>query len=132
MREERVGSPKWNGSRGMSVESESEFAERRRRPNEASLRSADPSAKRFFALDQHVYDDGALPKRMKEPLGLVASTALSCHDCISCHLSEAAAAGATEAGVAEALGIALIVGDSIAIPRLWHAYELLESIGSKE
>ena len=87
---------------------------------------------RFFALDQDVYDDGALPKRMKGPLGLVASTALRCHDCISCHLSEAAAAGATEAGIAEALTIVLIVGDSVTVPRLRHPYEVLKSIGSKE
>lgn len=114
------------------MENASEFAERRRRSNEAVLRYADLPVKRFFALDQDVYEDGALPKRTKELLGLVASTVLRCNDCIRHHLSEAIAAGATEAEIAEALGIALIVGGSITIPYLRHAFEHLESIESKE
>ena len=116
----------------MSVENASEFAERRERSTEAALRHADLSAKRFFALDQDVYDDGASPKRTNEPLGPVASTALRCHDCISCYLYEVTAPVATESEITEALGIALIVGDSIRIPHLRHAYEIVESIGSKE
>jgi len=124
---ERLDSSEWYCRGVMSVENTSEFAERRERSNEAVLRHADLPVKRFFALDQDVYEDGALPKRMKELLGLVASTVLRCNDCISYHLSEATAAGATEAEVAEALGIALIVGGSITIPHLRHAYEHLES-----
>jgi AhpD family alkylhydroperoxidase len=116
----------------MGVESASEFAERRERSNEAVLRHADLPVKRFFALDQDAYEDGALPKRTKELLGLAASTVLRCNDCISHHLSEATASGVTEAEIAEALGIALIVGGSITIPHLRHAFEYLESITSKE
>ncbi len=116
----------------MSVENASEFAERREQSNEAVLRRANLPVKRFFALDQDVYEDGVLPKRTKELLGLVASTVLRCNDCISYHLSEATAAGAIEAEITEALGIALIVGGSITIPHLRHAFECLESIESKE
>ena len=110
------------------MESAREFAERRERSNEAVLRHTGLPAKRFLALDQDVYEDGALPKRMKELLGLAASAVLRCNDCVSDHLSEAIAAGATEAEIAEALGIALIVGGSITIPHLRHAFESLESI----
>jgi len=116
----------------MGVESASEFAERRKRSNEAVLRHANLPVKRFFALDQDAYEDGVLPKRTKELLGLVASTVLRCDDCISYHLSEATASGAAEAEIAEALGIALIVGGSITIPHLRHAFEHLESITLKE
>ena len=129
---ERLDSSASSCRGGMSVENVSEFAERRERSNEAVLRRANLPVKRFFALDQDVYEDGVLPKRTKELLGLVASTVLRCNDCISHHLSEATAAGATEAEIAEALGIALIVGGSITIPHLRHAYEYLESLESKE
>jgi len=116
----------------MSLETASEFAERRERTHETVLRHTGLPMKRFFALDQDVYEDGALPKRTKELLGLVASTVLRCNECISYHLSAATSAGATEAEIAEALGIALIVGGSITIPHLRHAFEYLESIESKE
>ena len=105
-----------------------EFAERRRRLNEVVLARANLPVKRFFALDQDVYEDGALPKRTKELLGLVASTVLRCDDCIRYHLTEATAAGATEAEIGEALGVALVVGGSITIPHLRHAFQVLESI----
>ena len=132
MQAERLG-PFERSRRGrMSAESASEFAERRERSNEVVLRHADLPVKRFFALDQDVYEDGALPKRMKELLGLVASTVLRCSDCVDYHLSEATAAGATNAEIAEALGIALIVGGSITIPHLRHVYAYLELIESKE
>ncbi len=114
------------------MESTNEFAERRRRSNEMVLEHADLPVKRFLALDQDVYEDGALPKRTKELIGLVASAVLRCDDCIRYHLTEAAAAGATEAEIGEALGIALVVGGSITIPHLRYAFEVLESIGAEE
>jgi len=110
------------------VETTNEFTGRRRRLNELVLARANLPVKRFFALDQDVYEDGALPKRTKELLGLVASTVLRCDDCIRYHLAEATAVGATEAEIGEALGIALVVGGSITIPHLRQAFELLESI----
>lgn len=110
------------------MEDAREFAERRRRLNELILEHGDLSMKRFLALDHDVYEDGALPRRTKELLGLVASTVLRCNDCISYHLSAATTAGATEAEVVEALGIALIVGGSITVPYLRYAFEYLESI----
>lgn len=37
----------------------------------------------FFALDDRVYCEGALPTRTKELMGLVASLVLRCDDCVS-------------------------------------------------
>jgi len=113
------------------VENAKEFAERRKRQNEIALSHAGLPVKRFFALDADVYEDGALPRRTKEMIGLAASAVLRCDDCISYHLSAAAAAGASEAEIAEALGVALIVGGSIVIPHLRRAFEFLESISSE-
>ena len=112
------------------MESTSEYAERRNRLNEIVLEQADLPVKRFFALDQDVYEDGALPKRTKELLGLVASTVLRCDDCIRYHITEAIKAGTSSAEIGEALGIALIVGGSITIPHIRRAYEILGSLES--
>jgi len=116
----------------MNVENASEFAERRRRLNELILERANLPMKRFFALDQDVYEDGALSKKTKELLGLVASLVLRCDDCVKYHLVEAVAAGATDDEITEALGIALVVGGSIVIPHLRRAYEFLGSVEPNE
>lgn len=108
------------------METLEEFHDRRERLNEIVLRHANLPIKRFFAVDHDVYEDGALPKRTKELLGLVASTVLRCNDCISYHVGEAVEAGVTREEIVEALGIALVVGGSITIPHLRHALSLLE------
>ena len=110
------------------MESAAEYSERREALNELVLSEADLSTKRFFALDHDVYGEAALPKKMKELMGLVASTVLRCNDCINHHLIESVEHGATKTEIAEALGIALVVGGSITIPHLRHAMAFLGTI----
>jgi len=105
-----------------------EFVERRERGNRAILDEENLSLRRFFALDQDVYGDGALLRKEKELQGLVASMALRCNDCVSYHLREAKAVGATRAEVVESLAVALVVGGSIVIPHLRHAFEVMEEL----
>jgi len=105
-----------------------EFAQRRERGNEAILGEGNLSLRRFFALDQDVYADGALPRKEKELQGLVASAVLRCDDCIAYHLREARACGATRSEVVESLGVALIVGGSIVIPHLRRAFEQFDEL----
>lgn len=110
------------------MESAAEYTERREALNEVVLSQADLSMKRFFALDQDVYSEGALPKKAKELMGVVASTVLRCDDCISYHLVEAVECGATNDEIIEALGIALVVGGSITIPHLRRAMVFLDTV----
>ena len=83
---------------------------------------------RFFALDSLVYEDGALPRKTKELLGLVASLVLRCDDCISYHLIQAKDLGVTKEEVVEALGVGLVVGGSIVIPHLRWAFLLVSEL----
>lgn len=110
------------------MESAAEYAKRREALNELLLSQADLSMKRFLALDEDVYSEGALPKKAKELMGLVASTVLRCDDCINYHLVEAVECGATSEEIIEALGIALVVGGSITIPHLRHAMAFLDTL----
>jgi len=75
-----------------------EFFERRTRGNDAILRGAPRAIRRLFAIDHEVYEDGALPRRIKELLGLVASTVLRCDDCIAHLLRQAIECGVSLAG----------------------------------
>ncbi len=82
--------------------------------------------KRFFNLDTNAYNDGPLPGKTKELLGLVASMVLRCNDCIDYHVIQCVDAGWTDEELYDAFNVALIVGDSIVIPHLRHAVESLD------
>jgi AhpD family alkylhydroperoxidase len=103
-----------------------EFREERSEMNEKILDLDHLGIKRFFNLDANTYKDGALPTQTKELLGLVASAALRCNDCIDYHLEQCAKAGSTKDEIIEAMNVALMVGGSIVIPHLRHAVETLE------
>jgi len=88
--------------------------------------------KRFFNLDTAAYRHGALDRRTKELLGLVASAVLRCNDCIDYHLEQCAEAGFSDAEMMDALNVALVVGGSIVIPHLRHAVETVDLIRARE
>jgi len=81
------------------------------------------NTKRFFALDSAVYADGALSRKQKEMMGLVASLVLRCQECINYHLKQCRDAGVSTEEMLEAMDVALIVGGSIVIPHMREALE---------
>lgn len=103
-----------------------EFRAYRQRLNERILGAGHLGIKRFFNLDTKAYEDGALPSATKELLGLVASTVLRCNDCIDYHLIQCVEAGLGDEEIYEALNVALVVGGSIVIPHLRHAFETID------
>lgn len=102
------------------------FQAYRQRMNERILGANHLGIKRFFNLDTNAYKDGALTGRTKELLGLVASAVLRCDDCVDYHLIECVDAGFTDEELYEALNVALVVGGSIVIPHLRHAFETID------
>lgn len=87
--------------------------------------------KRFFALDGKTYEDGVLPARTKELLGLVASMVLRCDDCVAYHIDQCVAAGVSDQELWEAFDVALIIGGSIVIPHLRRAVDFLDECRAK-
>lgn len=108
------------------------FREFRSKMNEKILAGDNLEIKRFFNLDAAAYRDGALPASTKELLGLVASMVLRCNDCIDYHLEQVVGAGWKDEEIHEAMQVSLIVGGSIVIPHLRHAFATLESLRSEE
>lgn len=82
--------------------------------------------KRFFRLDGACYEDGKLPRKTKELLGLVASMVLRCDDCIAYHIDQCMQCGVTDEEFFESFDVALIVGGSIVIPHLRRGVEFLD------
>ncbi|HDD59604.1 MAG TPA: carboxymuconolactone decarboxylase family protein [Euryarchaeota archaeon] len=106
----------------MKVEPD-DFKKERERLNRLVLSYAGKNIKRFFALDSSVYREGALDRKTKELLGLVASLTLRCDDCVRYHLSQCRELGITDEELEEAMAVALVVGGSIVIPHLRRAFE---------
>ncbi|MDX1666291.1 MAG: carboxymuconolactone decarboxylase family protein [Saprospiraceae bacterium] len=106
----------------------SDFNEYRSRMNEKIMEADNKVLKRFFNLDTNAYQDGALSRRTKELLGLVASLVLRCDDCIRYHLGTCHQLGISKEEIFELLAIANLVGGSICIPHTRRAVEYWEAL----
>lgn len=109
-----------------------EFRRARGRRTENLLKEDNRDIKRFFALDQAAYRDGALDGKTKELLGLVASTVLRCNDCITYHVDQCVQAGWTRAELLDALNVALVVGGSITIPHIREVWEVVDELFAEQ
>ncbi len=104
------------------------FRHFREKMNAAILAGGNLTVQRFFALDARAYEDGALPARTKEMMGLVASLVLRCDDCVTYHLVRCREEGVSDAELFDAFSVALVVGGSIVIPHLRRAVARLEEL----
>ena len=108
-----------------------EFKRYREKMNEKILARGNLGIKRFFNLDTQTYDDGALSKKTKELLGLVASLVLRCDDCVTYHIIQCVELKVNDQEFFEAFNVGLIVGGSITIPHLRYAVDTLEECRKK-
>jgi AhpD family alkylhydroperoxidase len=107
------------------------FNEERKQLNELVLKYGGQLTKRFFSLDTQAYQDGALPAKTKELIGLVASLVLRCDDCIKYHLNQCRKQGVSTAELVEAIETGLVVGGSITIPHIRKAFKYWEDLLQK-
>ena len=107
-----------------------EFNDYRSRMNEVILSKNNLVMKRLWNLDTNTYEEGALDKKIKEMLGLVASMVLRCDDCIKYHLGKGQELGITTEQVYEIFAVANIVGGTIVIPHTRRAAEYWEELMS--
>lgn len=68
---------------------------------------------------------GALEPKAKELMALAIGIALRCDGCMSYHLHDALAAGATRDEVVEAVGVAVMMGGG---PAVLYGSEVLEAL----
>lgn len=96
--------------------------------NDKILESNHMGIKRFFNLDTRAYEDGALDRKTKELLGLVASLVLRCDDCVTYHLGQCVEIGISDDELHDAMNVGLVVGGSIVIPHLRRAFARIEEL----
>lgn|SRR5689334_2870228 len=90
------------------------------------LRRAIPAVYRGYAgLHEAALADGALDRGTKELIALAIAVSRECDGCIAAHAQGAAAHGASEAQVAEALGVAILMNGgpaTVYAPRAFDAF----------
>jgi AhpD family alkylhydroperoxidase len=64
----------------------------------------------FLQMEQATYADGALPKKTKELIALGISVLMDCESCMQWHIDQAAACGATQEEILEAVEVAIEMG----------------------
>jgi AhpD family alkylhydroperoxidase len=109
-----------------------DFMDRRKKGNERIFSEEFLPFKRYFSLDNKAYEDGAVPVKYKEMMGLVGSMVLRCNDCITYHIDNCVDAGCSKEELNEAMNIALVIGGTVVIPHLRHAMDVIEEKYSEQ
>ena len=95
--------------------------------NSRDLASAQPAVmKAFWELHKAAVAAGALDTKTKELIALAISVATRCDDCIAHHTSDALKAGATKEEIADALGVAILMGGGTSVVYATHAIEAVD------
>jgi len=99
--------------------------------NSRRLSTAQPDVMTaFWGVHRAAVATGALDTKMKELIALAISVALRCDDCIAHHTDDALKAGATEGEVADALGVAILMGGGASVVYATHAMEALDQFSA--
>jgi AhpD family alkylhydroperoxidase len=110
------------------MDSNRQILEDLRAPTRSLRRASSDVWAGFGSLHAAAVADGAVPARFKELTALAISVVKHCDGCIAYHAKAAAEAGATEAEVAEFLGVALLMDGgpaTVYAPRAWEAFHEL-------
>src|SRR5260370_35054905 len=102
-----------------------EFRAYREKMNEKILEKGNLQIKRFFNLDTQAYNEGALSRKTKEMMGLVASLVLRCDDCVTYHIIQSVEQKVSDSAFFELFNLGVLFGGSIVIPHLRRQAELL-------
>jgi AhpD family alkylhydroperoxidase len=95
--------------------------------NSLPLGSAQPAVmKAFGELHKAGAAAGALDTKTKELMCLAISVVVRCDDCIAYHIHDALEAGATREELADAIGVAILMGGGPSMIYATHAIEAID------
>lgn len=101
--------------------------------NMAILGKSQPATMKAFSdLHHAVVTPRALDFKTKELMALAIGVSLRCDGCIAFHTYDALQAGATPEEVAEALGVAVLMGGGPSVIYATHVVEAVEQFMNRE
>lgn len=83
----------------------------------------------FVQLHKAAVTEGALSTKIKEIIALAIAITVRCDGCISFHVHDALATGATRQEIIEAIGVAVLMGGG---PSVIYGAEALEALNALE
>jgi AhpD family alkylhydroperoxidase len=105
---------------------------RRRKEAHANLLAANSRVyQAFLEMEGAAFANGALPKKQKELIAVGISVATHCESCMQWHIEQAAAAGASEPEVLEAVEVGIEMAGGPGTVSARFALEVMESVFPK-
>jgi len=80
----------------------------------------------FLEMEQATYSDGALPKLTKELIAIGVAVVMDCESCMQWHIDQAAACGATEKQILEAVEVGIEMAAGRATVSARFALQVME------
>jgi AhpD family alkylhydroperoxidase len=87
-----------------------EISHTRKRAHQKLLSLKSKVYQSFLEMEQATYADGALPKKTKELIAIGISVLMDCESCMQWHIEQAAACGATQQEILEAIEVGIEMG----------------------
>jgi AhpD family alkylhydroperoxidase len=100
----------------------------RKRAHDRLLASKSKVYEAFLAMERAAFSDGALAKRHKELIAVGISVALHCESCMQWHIEQAAAAGAGEREVLEAVEVGIEMSGGPGTVSARFALDVMEAV----
>jgi AhpD family alkylhydroperoxidase len=105
-----------------------EITLRRKRAHSRLLKLGSSVYRAFLALEEAAYSDGALSRKEKELIAVGISVVKDCESCMQWHVEQAAANGASQNEVLEAVGVGIEMGGGPATVSARFALEVMEEV----
>jgi AhpD family alkylhydroperoxidase len=87
-----------------------EISRKRKKAHQKLLSLKSKVYESFLQMEQATYTDGALPKKTKELIAIGISVLMDCESCMQWHIDQAAACGATQEEIFEAVEVGIEMG----------------------
>lgn len=110
------------------MNSRSERIQKKKRLNGRILQSPLRVFPGFQELGKQVFTDGAISRKHKELMALAVAISQNCFDCIEHRVEEVLDLGGSDAELAEAMDVGLLMGGTQAVKSVRHAFEMLAEI----
>jgi AhpD family alkylhydroperoxidase len=82
----------------------------------------------FLQMESATYEDGALPKKVKELIAVGISVYADCESCMQWHIEQAAADGASTGEVLEAIEVGIELGAGRRTVSARFALEVMDDV----
>jgi AhpD family alkylhydroperoxidase len=94
----------------MTMDKLDEISHKRKKAHQKLVSLKSKVYESFLQMEQATYTDGALPKKTKELIAIGISVQMDCESCMQWHIDQAAACGATQQEILEAVEVGIEMG----------------------